>query len=65
MSLLIGNKRSHGGLTYGRNYIRFDKNERHDLIINYYTKGEHSEYIAEHFSFSISNGHGIIQKRIY
>ncbi|KAH7525216.1 hypothetical protein FEM48_Zijuj06G0201500 [Ziziphus jujuba var. spinosa] len=35
---LIGNKRPHGGSTSSRRYIRRDRKERHDLIINDYFK---------------------------
>nr|XP_015890757.2 uncharacterized protein LOC107425294 [Ziziphus jujuba var. spinosa] len=46
---LIGNKRPHGGSTSSRRYIRRDRKERHDLIINDYFKGENSKYTSEHF----------------
>ena len=48
-TMLIGKKRHHGGSTHGRRYIRRDRKERHDLIINDYFKGEHSKYTSEHF----------------
>ncbi|KAK3232470.1 hypothetical protein Dsin_004351 [Dipteronia sinensis] len=42
-------KRPHGGSTLGRRYIRRDRKERHDQIINDYFKGEQSKYMREHF----------------
>ncbi|KAK3225453.1 hypothetical protein Dsin_005315 [Dipteronia sinensis] len=48
-TMLIGKKRPHGGSTHGRRYIHRDRNERHDLIINDYFKGEHTKYTSEHF----------------
>ncbi|KAK2645132.1 hypothetical protein Ddye_020327 [Dipteronia dyeriana] len=48
-TIWIGKKRHHGGSTHGRRYIRRDRKERHDLIINDYFKGEHSKYTSKHF----------------
>ncbi|KAK3193835.1 hypothetical protein Dsin_025145 [Dipteronia sinensis] len=46
---LMCKKRPHGGSTLGRRYIRRDRKERHDQIINDYFKGEQSKYTREHF----------------
>ncbi|XVF70001.1 hypothetical protein PTKIN_Ptkin11bG0126500 [Pterospermum kingtungense] len=44
-----GKKHARGGSTPGRRYIRRDRRECHDLIINDCFKGEHFKYIADHF----------------
>ncbi|KAL6535290.1 hypothetical protein OROMI_026664 [Orobanche minor] len=40
-------KRPHGGSIPGRRYIKRERRERHELIINAYFKGEDSKYTAE------------------
>ncbi|KAK1575702.1 hypothetical protein Q3G72_007694 [Acer saccharum] len=44
---LMCKKRPDGGSTLGRRYIRHDRKERHDQIINDYFKGEQSNLAAE------------------
>ncbi|KAL2499098.1 Uncharacterized protein Adt_24648 [Abeliophyllum distichum] len=59
-TMLMKKKCPHGGSTLGRRYIRRDRKERHDLIINDYFNGEDLKYTLEHFSTSLSDGYGII-----
>ena len=48
-AMLMGRKQSHGGSTVGRRYIRRDRKERHNLILDDYFLGEQSKYTPKHF----------------
>ncbi|CAH9116770.1 unnamed protein product [Cuscuta epithymum] len=48
-SFLAGNKRPHGGSTIGREYIRRDRKDRHELIKKDYFSGDKSKYTADKF----------------
>lgn len=48
-SMLVNKKRPHGGTTGKRRYIKRDREERHEMIVNDYFKGDNSKYTAEQF----------------
>ncbi|KAL6509846.1 hypothetical protein OROGR_022334 [Orobanche gracilis] len=48
-ALSMDRKRSHGGSVPGRRYIKRERQERHETIINDYFKGEDSNYTPEQF----------------
>ncbi|GER45729.1 ribosomal protein-like [Striga asiatica] len=48
-SFLTGRKRPHGGSTVGRAYIRRDRRDHHELVVNYYFKGDKSKYTPDKF----------------
>ncbi|KAL2471846.1 Uncharacterized protein Adt_39982 [Abeliophyllum distichum] len=60
-TMMINRKRPHGGSMSSRCYIRRDRKERHELILDDYFKDENSKYTPEHFRRRFQDGHEIIQ----